>query len=278
MNKKKITIISGIILLLFALIIIMSTLSPNQVSYSDDIFYKGDGIEMTEERLNKIINTMNNHEEVIIYYQILENIYDDKNNFIERKEYVSIGSKINLEDKTEETYNSFLLTDENGNEMTSQTALKNAKIDFKDTFKFDYKSCNGIYELVGQFAKTQNTDHNLFITSKLDTRYYDIFYNQYGQKLYVFKNEKILSEVEDIENIIGIKSLIILEEHNGEEYISTIENTITYKQGNTEIDKVFMINIVLQDTGENNNCSCAPNTDCNTGENNGVDCGEDSDC
>lgn len=288
-DKKKVIALSGVILAIAATIGIGTwigssknendtVVSDKNNEITDSIFKLGDGEELTQSKLNKVIDYMNTYDQVVIQYNIVDNIYDKNNNFIERIYQTEIASNINLKTKTDETYNTSIFYNENGEFDVSDEKEEKAKIKFEDAFGVSYVDCNTVYDVVYKVAEAQGANPQLFIGSKLDTFYYKTFYEEYGQTYYFYKNEKAIEQIDEYDKILNVESRVILSKDNNAESIAFIETVIKYEKDNQIIEKFITMNIWLMTEGEDEECGCGPDTDCNTGEDNGIDCEGDGDC
>ena len=100
-NKKAkiVAVVAILVIAILAIIILALNIGKNNNEATEPLVREEDGLELTltEDKLNEMIDYMNTYDEIVIHYNVYENIYDEDNiNYIESNYITGISSKVNL--------------------------------------------------------------------------------------------------------------------------------------------------------------------------------------
>lgn len=256
-DKKKIAAIATAIVAILIIVILLITAGLNP-GKTDDVnteepLVRDDGLELTltEDKLNEMIDYMNTYDEIVIHYNVYENIYDEDNiNYIESNYITGISSKVNLLTLDEWTLdsNKIFLDKENPDEyIPTDEEVADATLSFEDVFGINYKDYNSVYDLACDIAKTQGADPNLFVGSRINEGMYDSLYDEDNRRKYFYyENEEFDPQIPDDAEIISKDFRVIINTDNfGKDYISNIDIVINYKKDGKTIEKIWGTEIWL---------------------------------
>lgn len=179
-----------------------------------------------------------------------------------------IGSYINLKTGKEETI-------KDSDTEQSQT------VNFKDTFGFDYKTCDGIFDIYNNILKSEGINID-FDNATFDEDRFKTF----NESSYVLNNsDEIAKEImkdEDYDEIVSANVSFFTDNVPEERiwYIDKVTATIVYKKDGIEYTKAIKYTLFFGNSksvdatykSSGNGCGCGSDSDCNTGENNGKSC------
>lgn len=258
-NKKKIAIAIAILAILIIGIGIFLAINKNnnvvsdsgtEAELPDSVYYVPEGSELTEDHLQEIIDYMNSYDEVLIKYYIFEDIYDEDELFVERNYLTEFASVVGVKDKTDETYNTHLFYDENGNFYETPELLEEARTPFKEAYGFDFKEYDSVYDLVCAVAKTLYADPDKFVGSKENGNLSEYIKENYGQSYYYYKNDNkdLIASIGDYDEIIKISSNSCMYDVQDGEFITYITTIVKYKRDNQIIEKTYSLAIQMYDS------------------------------
>lgn len=261
LKNKKIAIVIAIlaILIIGVGIFFVTNKNDNVVSepgteaeLPDSVYYVPEGNELTEERLQKAKEYMNTYDDVLIRYQIFEDVYDENELFIERNYLTEYASIIEVKEKKDRTLNTHLLYDEDGNFDDSDEGYQKAKMPFKEAFGFDYKQYDNVYDFVCEIAKMQFANPDKFIGATQSDANAEYIYENYGQSYFHYKNNSndLISSIGEYDEIIQIDSDICLREYENNEYINFINTYIKYKKNDKIIERTYSLSMQMYDCDE----------------------------
>ncbi len=260
LNNKKIAIVIAILAILIIGIGIFLTANKNDNVVSEPgteeeikyIYYQPDGEELTEDHLEDIKDYMNSYDEMIIQYSIFEDFYDKDEMYLERKYYTEVASKIDVKNKVEETYNSHLLYDENGNMNVEDEAFQKVRTTLEKEIGFDYSQYDNIYDISCAVSKLQFANPDKFVGARLDEEMHKFTYEQDGQSYYYYvnNNEEIFKDLGDYDDILKVVSDVTIQDEEVGESISYITTTVRYTKDDKIIDRMYVCCIWLYDTSK----------------------------
>ena len=251
-NKKAkiVAVVAILVITILAIIILALNIGKNNNEATEPLVREEDGLELTltEDKLNEMIDYMNTYDEIVIHYNVYENIYDEDNiNYIESNYITGISSKVNLLTLDEWTLdsNKIFLDKEEGYNPTEE--LADATLSFEEVFGINYKDYDNVYDLACDIAKTQGADPNLFVGSRINEGMYDSLYDEDNRRKYFYyENEEFDPQIPDDAEIISKDFRVIINTDNfGKDYISNIDIVINYKKDGKTIEKIWGTEIWL---------------------------------
>ena len=252
-NKKAkiVAVVAILVIAILAIIILALNIGKNNNEATEPLVREEDGLELTltEDKLNEMIDYMNTYDEIVIHYNVYENIYDEDNiNYIESNYITGISSKVNLLTLDEWTLdsNKIFLDKEEGYNPTDEE-LADATLSFEEVFGINYKDYDNVYDLACDIAKTQGADPNLFVGSRINEGMYDSLYDEDNRRKYFYyENEEFDPQIPDDAEIISKDFSVIINTDNfGKDYISNIDIVINYKKDGKTIEKIWGTEIWL---------------------------------
>ena len=257
-NKKIVIVIASLAILIIGIGIFLATNknddvvsnSGTEAELPDSVYYVPEGQEMTEDHLQEIIDYMNSYDEMVISYFSFDDIYDEDEMYLGREYITEIASKLNLIEKTDETYNTHLLYDEDGNMNPDPDALKEAQISFEEAFGFDYKDYDNVYDISCVVCKKQFSQPNKFVGARVDDNMQKLTYEHDGQSYYFYKNDNkdLIASIGEYDEILEISSDITVQDEEIGESISYIRTKIKFKKDDKIIERSMTTSIWLWDS------------------------------
>ena len=295
-NKKKVIALSGAILAIAATIgigtWIGSSKNENDIVVSDEeqvesssaeelplVSEDGVNLTMTEENLSKVENFMNSAGDMRIIKTIT--FFEENKETNELLDIITLDRKILCNYPSEDF---FIATD--ALKVMEDTEYLEDASNYEDIFKkhtIDMKEHFGIdietlvtteknYDILLKIAEAYNIDTTTFVDSRLNKELYDVIYKIEKQKLYycdVTEKFDVLSvglTEKDYDKILDIKTQLLTNEVDGNEYISYLIVTVDYEKD--EIKYTRELNFALSFFGDAmGDCNCADDSGCNTGTN-----------
>lgn len=258
LKNKKIAIVIAILAILIIGIGIFLATNKNDDVVSESgteeeikyIYYQPDGEELTEDHLQEIKDYMNSYNEMIIQYSIFEDFYDKDEMYLERKYYTEVASKIDVKNKVEETYNSHLLYDENGNMNSEDEAFQKVRTTLEKEIGFDYSQYDNIYDISCAVSKLQFADPDKFVGARVDDNMQKLTYEHDGQSYYFYKNDNkdLIASIGEYDEILEISSDITIQDEEIGESISYIRTKIKFKKDDKIIERSMTTSIWLWDS------------------------------
>lgn len=280
MNKKIVLILGITMTMLFTGCgTSKNTDTETKNVYQTSIKLSNEMIDATKEKYNistpafvVSTNDMNTQDAMWFNKEVREHSESDETGEGEYPVTEHISSYIDLKTGKEET------TKDSGGDQ-SQT------VDFKDTFGFDYKSCDGIFDIYNNILKSEGIEID-FDNATFDMERFKTF----NESSYTLNNsdeiaKKIMAN-EDYDEITYANVSFFTDNVPEERlwYIDEVRVTIDYKKDGIEYTKAIKYSLFFGNSKSvdatysnmGNGCGCGSDSDCNTGESNGKGC--ESDC
>ena len=255
-NKKAkiVAVVAILVIAILAIIILALNIGKNNKEAADPLVREEDGLPLTltEENLNEMIDYMNTYDEIVIHYNVFENIYDENDEYLDTNYITGVSSKVNILTLDELTIdsNKIFIGKEEEYEPTEKE-LADATLSFEEVFGINYKNYDNVYDLICDVVRTQGALPESFVGSEIDVQMYDTLYEEHGRKYYFYENKEFDPQIEDYDEIVSKYFRVITNKDNfGKEYISDVDAIITYKKDGKIIKKYFETNIWLMMTDE----------------------------
>ena len=275
MNKKIVLIGITMAMLLTGCGISKNTDTETKNVYQTSIKLSNEMIDATKEKYNistpafvVSTNDMNTQDAMWFNKEVREHSENDQ---IDGEYPVTehISSYINLKTGKEETT------------KDSDTEQSEA-VNFKDTFGFDYKTCDGIFDIYNNILKSEGINID-FDNATFDENRFKVF----NESCYVLNNSdeiaKQIMENEDYDEIVSANVSFFTDNIVEERlwYIDKVTATIVYKKDGVEYTKAIKYSLFFGNsksvdatyTASDSGCGCGDDSDCNTGKSNGNSCG-----